>query len=162
MIIALIVCIILIVALYLNIRTSYPKVKMSFKESMDLVGLSIITFYSNKTKLHFLLDTGADNSSFEKAFIDIVPHIDLPDYKGSITTAGGHTIETDIAYIRMFYGERSYEGYFQLMDMTPISEAIGLTIKGEKVHIAGVIGCDFLTKYQYVLDFDKMVIYSKK
>ena len=135
---------------------------MSFKESIDLVGLSIITFYSNKTKLHFLLDTGADNSSFDKDLLDKVPHVDLPNLKGSITDAGGHTIEVDIAYIRFFYEDKAYEGYFQLMDMTHISDAIDLNIKGKRVHISGVIGCDFLTKYQYVLDFQKMIVYSKK
>lgn len=42
---------------------------MSFKESMDLVELPIITFYNNGKKLNFLLDTGANNSIINKSVI---------------------------------------------------------------------------------------------
>ena len=44
---------------------------MSFKESMDLVELPIITFYNNGKKLNFLLDTGANNSIINLSLIHI-------------------------------------------------------------------------------------------
>ena len=42
--------------------------KISFRESMDLVQLPIVTFMNNGKKLNFLLDTGASYSSINELF----------------------------------------------------------------------------------------------
>ena len=138
-----------------------PKHSFSFKEANDLVGLPIITFYSNKQKLHFLLDTGADHSAFSNKYLNLVEHKML-DGQGTLTDAGGHTVNVGVAYMRLYYGNRPFDSYFQIVDMTPISKAIGLTVKGQEIEILGVIGCDFLAKYEYILDFSKMIAYSVK
>lgn len=134
---------------------------MSFKASNDLVGLPIITFYNNKNKLHFLLDTGADKSAFSKDHLNLVEHKIL-DAKGTLTDAGGHTVNVGIALMRLHYENQVYDNLFQLVDMKPISEAINLQVKGKRIDIMGIIGDDFLTKYKYILDFSKMLAYSKQ
>lgn len=141
---------------YFRIKSS-----MSFKEANDLVGLPIITFNSTKAKLHFLLDTGADKSIFSKDHLDLIEHT-LINAQGTLTDAGGHTIDVNIAHLKFYYEDKPFDGYFRLIDMTPVSNAIDLNVKGQKIDIVGVIGDDFLTKYKYVLDFSRMIAYSKK
>ena len=53
---------ILIILISIIIMQNYnrKKVKMSFKESMNLTELPIVTFYNGTNKLNFLLDTGSN------------------------------------------------------------------------------------------------------
>lgn len=142
-------------------KSKSPKAAFSFKESNDLVGLPIITFYSNKHKLHFLFDTGADHSAFSVNHLNLIEH-QLIDAQGTLTDAGGHTVNVQLAFLKLYYNNKTFENVFQLMDMTPISKSVGLTVKGKEIEIIGIIGVDFLTKYQYILDFSKMIAYSVK
>lgn len=135
---------------------------MSFKASQELVGLPIITFYNNKTKLHFLLDTGADRSLFSTKALPLVEHAIYKDICSSYVAADGAHVQVQIGKIKLHYEGREYENDFNLGDTSAISNAIGLVIKGKPVEIVGVIGDDFLTKYRYILDFEKMIAYSKQ
>ena len=60
--------IILTIAITISAYLLYEKIRrdkrltIPFKESMDLLSMPIITFENNGAKLHFLLDTGSNNS----------------------------------------------------------------------------------------------------
>lgn len=163
MIIAGIIISILIVSAfcYYSFKTPEHRNKMSFKESSDLVGLPIVTFYINNIKLHFLLDTGADRSLVNSEIIESIPHT-KQDLHCELVDAGGHSMDSQYSTITVYYNGKSYEGDFMIADLSALSDAIDLRVKGKQVVIAGVIGNDFFRKYQYVLDFQKLVAYSKK
>ena len=48
-----------------NIRKNNDR-KMSFKESMDLAEMPVVTFYQGDKKFNFLLDTGSNYSHISK------------------------------------------------------------------------------------------------
>lgn len=131
---------------------------MSFKESMDLTELPIVTFYNNGNKLNFLLDTGANTSVINHSALSSVSY---EKEKGTGTLFGmeGNKIEVCYVTIPLEYKERIYEDRFQVVDMSQSFNQIKLE-SGVTLH--GVLGSLFFQKYQYVLDFKSLIAYSKK
>ncbi len=132
-------------------------VSMSFRESMDLTELPVVTFYSSGTKLNFLLDTGSNNSIINKSILESVQYSKL-DYEMTTFGMEGNKIVNNVYSIPIEYKGQKYDGEFTAIDM---SDAFGHIKKESGVTIHGVLGSLFFKKYQYVLDFDKLIAYSK-
>ncbi|WCF57063.1 aspartyl protease [Bacteroides phage PhiCrAssBcn13] len=147
-----------VVNLIMNRRKIDPKVgRISFRESMDLVELPIVTFMNNGRKLNFLLDTGASYSSINEAALEGLSYIDTGETGFGIGIEG--TVKEDRGYIRMDVGYRSqsYEDDFQVVDL---SQAFGMIKQECGINLHGILGSTFFQKYRYVLNFDELVAYS--
>ena len=158
---SIIVIIVLTLVLYkLGSEYQHRKViRMSFKESLDLVGLPIITFKHNNTKLNFIVDTGAATSAINKT---IVEHLDTTSLKTETTIAYGvdgigHAVES--VGLVLEYKENSYADVFRILDLTPAFENIKKEC-GVTVH--GLLSSAFLERYKYVIDFKELAIIAKK
>lgn len=134
------------------------RVDMSFKESMELVDLPVITFYNNGNKFNFLLDTGATMSVIDSNVLDSLSYEKLDD-TGTIYGMEGNKI--DVSYVRasLEYKDKEYEEDFQVVDM---SAAFGQVKAESGVNLSGILGSLFFKKYQYILDFESLIAYSKK
>ncbi|WCF58393.1 aspartyl protease [Bacteroides phage PhiCrAssBcn14] len=147
-----------VVNLIMNRRKIDPKVgRISFRESMDLVELPIVTFMNNGRKLNFLLDTGASYSSINEAALEGLSYVDTGETGFGIGIEG--TVKKDRGYIRMDVGYRSqsYEDDFQVVDL---SQAFGMIKQEYGINLHGILGSTFFQKYKYVLNFDELVAYS--
>lgn len=147
-----------VVDLIMNRRKIDPKVgRISFRESMDLVELPIVTFMNNGRKLNFLLDTGASYSSINEAALEGLSYVDTGETGFGIGIEG--TVKEDRGYIRMDVGYRSqsYEDDFQVVDL---SQAFGMIKQECGINLHGILGSTFFQKYRYVLNFDELVAYS--
>lgn len=147
-----------VVNLIMNRRKIDPKVgRISFRESMDLVELPIVTFMNNGRKLNFLLDTGASYSSINEAALEGLSYVDTGETGFGIGIEG--TVKEDRGYIRMDVGYRSqsYEDDFQVVDL---SQAFGMIKQECGINLHGILGSTFFQKYRYVLNFDELVAYS--
>lgn len=147
-----------VVNLIMNRRKIDPKVgRISFRESMDLVELPIVTFMNNGRKLNFLLDTGASYSSINEAALEGLSYVYTGETGFGIGIEG--TIKEDRGYIRMDVGYRSqsYEDDFQVVDL---SQAFGMIKQEYGINLHGILGSTFFQKYRYVLNFDELVAYS--
>lgn len=134
------------------------RVGMSFKEAMDLVELPIITFYNGGNKFNFLLDTGANMSVIDSNVLDNFPHEDTKD-GGIVWGMEGNKINVNYVKASLEYKGASYEDTFQVVDMGASFKAI----KEESgVTLSGILGSSFFKKYQYVLDFNELIAYSKR
>lgn len=132
--------------------------QMSFREAMDLVELPVITFYNDGKKYNFLLDTGATISVIDSNILEGFKHEKI-ESTGTLFGIEGNTI--DISYIRasLGYKDKVYEENFQVVDMSPSFSKI----KSESgVTLSGILGNSFFTRYEYVLDFESLIAYSKK
>lgn len=49
-----------------------PLDRMSFRETMDLTGLPIVTFRQGENKINFILDTGAAASLVDKRYLTLL------------------------------------------------------------------------------------------
>lgn len=147
-----------LVAHIVDLVRNKTKNSMSFRESMDLTDLPVVTFRQGKDRFNFLLDTGSSLSVINEKVLDYIKHTVL-DYKGSIYGMEGNAKETSFVTIPLWYRDKGYEEEFQVVDMSaPFSR-----IKQESgVTIHGILGNSFFVKYEYILNFKELIAYSKK
>lgn len=144
--------------LIMNRRKIDPKVgRISFRESMDLVELPIVTFMNNGKKLNFLLDTGASYSSINEAALEGLSYEETGESGFGMGIEGN--IKEDRGYVRMNvdYRSASYEDDFQVVDL---SQAFGMIKQEYGINLHGILGSTFFQKYRYALNFDELVAYS--
>ena len=155
----IIIAVIAVIGVLINGIEDYTRDRkaMSFRETMDLVDLPIITFYNKNTKLNFLLDTG---SSMNVINSNILKTLTFTKLEGSGTIYGMEGNEVVIEYISMdiTYGDDSYTSTFQSVDMQKSFDKIKEEY-GIQVH--GILGSSFFKEYEYVLDFESLIAYSK-
>lgn len=128
----------------------------SFKESLDLAGLPIITFRQGNNKFNFLLDTGSNVSYINgTSLIETIPI----DSKDSFIGAEGVSKECQLCYIKLCYKDAEYQQTFRVADLTAafsqVKTATGVTLNG-------IIGNDFMEKYKYCIDFKEYLVYQRK
>lgn len=129
--------------------------KISFKESIDLVDLPIITFKNNGKKFHFLLDTGANFSTLDSSSLKELSYLSLED-TGVYSGIDGKEAESSFVMMDISYKDKIYTDMFQVIDLEAAFNSIK-TESGIKLH--GIIGNSFFQKYKYVLNFDELVAY---
>ena len=160
-----VVCVVLVIGFIANtimdIRNRNKCEKMSFRESLDLVELPIITFRNNNVKLNFLLDTGATLSVIDSNLLESNKDITFieRDLKGTIYGMEGNTQEVGYINMDISYKNNTYNEDFQTLDM---SEPFNKLKEETGVIVVGILSSSFFTKYKYVLDYDEMIAYSKK
>lgn len=131
---------------------------MSFKESLDLAELPVVTFYQGDKKLNFLLDTGSNNCIIDSNILKEIKYKKLKEVSNLIgLDAISKTV--DMCTIEMFYKNNSYEYQYLIQDMKGPFDAIK---KDTGVTINGILGSKFFNNFRYVLDFAELIAYSKK
>lgn len=158
--------IIAIVIIGLSIGASYIYKDIKFREhklingfnlkaSIDLVGLPMIVLYQNNTKFHFVLDTGSDACVVHKGLLDKLEHTKYEEIVDNMGINGDST-QAGWANSTFYNGNFKYNFDYQVLDISQVRDAV----KEDKgVIIDGLIGTDFLTKYKYLIDFEKMICY---
>ena len=130
---------------------------MSIKESMNLVSLPVVTFENEGNKYNFIIDTGANDSLINESCEDIV--ITPQDSKHSVQGILGDERKCHTVLIEFTYKNIVFESKFNVMDLHELFDAIK---KDYGVTVHGILGTNFLDKYNYVIDFKDYVIYRRK
>lgn len=164
MVLTLIICFSVVICLtfirdILTFEWNKRKTGISFKDSLTLTDLPVITLDNNGEKLNFLLDTGSNISHFNSEAMNLLKDFENIDKRGqSIITATG-TSEADCwLRIPLKYKEQMFFEDFMLLDL---KEAFDTIQKENGVQIHGILGNSFFIKYGYVLDFDNNIAYIK-
>lgn len=141
-----------------SLKKDLKRDKMSFKESIDLTDLPIITFYNNGKKFNFLLDTGASTSVMDSGVLPNLIYKEKEE-RGTLYGMEGNEINTAFISVSLSYKDKEYEDTFHVVDMSaPFNK-----IKADYgVTLSGILGSLFFYKYQYVLDFKELAAYSMK
>lgn len=130
---------------------------LSFRSAMELTNLPVVTFYHGKKKLNMLLDTGSTDNIISKEHLESIYYIPTGEKRPLFGKDG------NITYDEVVSTTISYSGL--KFDVTVISsdmkEAFDIIKKESGVTIHGILGNNFFTRYQYVLDFDKLMFYKK-
>lgn len=130
---------------------------MSFRETLDLTGLPIVTFKQGKERLNFILDTGASKSLIDSNILNNIEYEELEDTSISYGVDGiAH--ETPYVGIILTYNSKEYREAFKVMDM---SASFGALKKDYGVNVHGLLSSAFFEQYSYVLDFADMIAYGK-
>lgn len=157
---AALICTTLLIYYYLkHIANKDNYDKVSFKESLDLCDLPVITFINNDVKLNFLLDTGANKSVINCDTLTLPIEYNKSDKSGTIFGMEGNAQEVSYINMDISYKDRVFNDTFQVLDMSAAFDRIK---KNDGVTLHGVLSHNFFQKYKYVLDFDELIAYSKK
>lgn len=150
------------IAIIINQVEKYYKKKeslisMSFKESLDLTELPLITFYNNRKKLNFLLDTGSTSSIINESVLSSINYKLLDDTSNVIGIEGNPAIVKNCE-ITINYKKQPFTSDFIINNM---DVAFSSVKKEFGVQLHGILGNNFFKKYQYVIDFDSFIAYTK-
>ena len=157
LLILILLCIIIIAIRYSIENHKYLKNKISFRESMDLVDLPIITFYSNDTKLNFLLDTGSDSSYINQSILQTLKFTKT-DKKNYVIGMEGNSVESTTCNIDIVYKDKVFTEEFLSCNL---DKAFNAVKKETGVQMHGILGSKFFRKYRYVIDFNELIAYIK-
>lgn len=131
--------------------------KISFRESMDLTELPVVTFYNGDKKLNFLLDTGSNISHINSSVIHLLDHTKT-DQKTDTIGMEGNKVSNDICKMTVYYRNQRFEEDFIISDL---NDAFDIIKQEDGVQIHGILGSKFFEKYRYVLDFSELIAYIK-
>lgn len=129
----------------------------SFQSYLDLVGLPLIIFEQNGKKYKFIFDTGCETSH-----INIKSDIDmgiLEGYSANSVAANGTVTQCSYAGVIMNHKGKEFKHIFRASDLSKLVDNIK---KNTGVSIEGLIGVDFMDKYNYCIDFKDYIIYERK
>lgn len=142
----------------LNKLFNNPKNIISFKQGFDLTELPCITLYQGENKFNFLLDTGSTDSIINKSILNKI-HSEPCETKSNLFGMEGIKKEVSSCTITLEYENQSYKFDYLISDL---SDAFGHIKEDTGVTLHGIIGAKFFNKFKYVLDFDKLIAYSKQ
>lgn len=131
--------------------------KISFRESMDLTELPVVTFYNGDKKLNFLLDTGSNVSHINSSVIHLLDHTKT-DQKTDTIGMEGNKVSNDICKMTVYYRNQRFEEDFIISDL---NDAFNIIKQEDGVQIHGILGSKFFEKYKYILDFSELIAYIK-
>lgn len=143
---------------YFENKIRKERSKISFKESLDLTQIPVITLQEEDTKLNFLLDSGSSDSyiSGSAARMLIGTPVDT-DYTYTTSTGLGTTSKKIDSILR--YKENGFRVSLYIND--DLDNSFNTIKKDSGVKIHGILGSDFLKEHKYVLDFAELVAYHK-
>jgi len=136
------------------------KDSLSFKQSMELTDLPIVTFYQNGEKLNFILDTGATDCLIDERVLEN-KGLKYEDIDRETVTYGidGIAKRTKRCKMNIEYNNNIFESEFLVKDL---SAAFDILRKQDGVKVHGLIGSKFLNRYKYIIDFNELIAYNKQ
>lgn len=132
--------------------------KLSFFESLQLAGLPVITMTSNNVSVNLLLDTGSNKSFLDSRIIQALDKKKIKGKKAYVTGINNNPSETQVYHVVLNYKDNTFENDFQAFSFEKTMDHLK---KSTGVRIDGIIGSDFLSKYNYILDYEEYVAYNK-
>lgn len=138
------------------VKKKSPYDKVSFRETMDLCELPIVTFMNNGKKLNFLLDTGASKSVIHSGALEGLVY-ESTNKMGDIYGIDGKRQDALFISMSIKYKDKDFSEEFQSVDM---SIPFGNLKADFGINLHGILSNAFFQKYKYVLNFDELVAYS--
>lgn len=139
---------------FLNIHPN----AMSFKESLDLAEMPVVTFYQGDKKINFLLDTGSNNCIIDSSFLKNIRHTMLKE-STNIQGLEGNSQEAQVCTLNITYKNNTYSYPYVIQDMSNVFNSIK---KETGVTVNGILGSSFFNTYNYILDFKELIAYRKE
>ena len=153
----LVLIIVSILGLYFYTKKRMFDSGLSFRDSMSLTELPVVTFYNGHKKLNFLLDTGSSECIINKTCLDSMWYTETEGYK-EVFGMEGNAVRNAVISTIISYSGLKFDVEMVAMDM---AQAFGAIKKESGVTIHGILGSNFFSRYKYVLDFDKLMFYKK-
>lgn len=143
-------------------RTKPNKIdSVSFRESMDIVELPVLTLDNNGNKYKFIIDSGSNGCHIDKRIMDKLDVEDTKETGRSMVAVGSGLMEASksTAQVKFSLNNCVFSIPFAVEDL---SAAFDYIKKTDGMSIHGILGSNFLRANKWVLDFSEYVAYMKK
>lgn len=154
--IIVVVLVAFLVSIILDIKAK-RRTGISFKESMNLVELPVVTFFNNGVKLNFLIDTGSNISYINSSVIGLLNYT-MIESSNEMMGITGEKKSFSMCTIDIVYDTYTFTEEFGILDLDDVYNQIK---KESGVTLHGILGSRFFNKYQYILDFETLKAYIK-
>lgn len=159
--VAVISCILLIIVISIVIISKIHRQRedFSFKNAFKLTGLPILLFEQDEVVLKFVLDTGSSVCVLDESSISKLKDFKYLDKEDNLVDVNGNKVRRKYGTFKFKCDNKDFENEFVISDLTNIRKGIK---EDSGISIDGIVGSDFFSKYQYIIDFNKYIAFSKK
>ena len=130
--------------------------KVSLQQSLIHLGLPLILIKAQAKNLCFLLDTGSNINVLDRR---VAEFFQLSSGTAQQQQFGidGTLRTTNVVEMTFSLEEREYKADFSVMDL---SSAFGKVEEESGIQIHGLLGCSFMERQKWVLDFEKLCLFT--
>lgn len=158
MIIISIIVLIIIFGCYsiisLTINKSKNKTIVEFRESLEIAGIPITKFKVSGKELNFIIDSGSSMSCISSKTAELIKADVSASQMKSIIGVGGNTKPSSETVVVLEDVFSLYEITFQVNDA--LNKSFNRFEKSYGITVHGIIGNDFLSRYGFILNYNKM------
>ncbi|MFT3752109.1 MAG: retroviral-like aspartic protease [Paludibacter sp.] len=135
-------------------RISYPLSYSLQKTNLPLIAVDI-----NGNYLCFLLDTGSNKNLIDQRVYEYFKEHFETVGNNSIFGLDGYKTETPVIKLSFNFENYSYSTKFSVFELEKSFEAIE---KESDIQIHGILGNEFFIENGWIIDFEKLTLYSSK
>lgn len=135
------------------------ELKFGLSYGLKKTGLPLIAVEINQQNLCFLLDTGSNKNLIDQRVYEFFKEQVETVGSSSIFGLDGNKIETPIIKLSFNFENSSYSTKFSVFELEKSFEAIE---KESDIQIHGILGNEFFIENGWVIDFEKLIVYSEK
>ena len=119
-------------------------------------GLPLLIVQAQAKNLCFLLDTGSNINVLDRRVAEFF-QLSSGTAKQRQFGIDGELQTTDIVELAFSLEEQEYKANFSVMDL---SSAFGKVEEESGIQIHGLLGCSFMEQQKWILDFEKLCLYT--
>lgn len=156
-IIIVLILLVIINIYYVKFYKKKPIIIASFKKAIDLVRVPVISFENNNQTFHFIIDSGASHSIID---INSIQNFIFKEKDGKSQVYGvdGNKINSRSVIVELTKKNYCFINDFQIL---PVGGFENIKSK-YGIEISGLIGNDFLSKHEFIMDFKNLKYYIFK
>ena len=143
----------------MNIFTKNNGSELSFKSTLRLVGIPIVTLENNGNQYNFILDTGATTSLINSDIIDNLSNKKPVDGEDIVSGLNPNVKYKAQRYIIQFNNKK--ERFYHKFSVFNLNDTFNDLEQESGILVHGLLGSDFLRDKKYILDYNKQVAYRK-
>ena len=158
--VAIIFVVVCVLAVIINGIEDYHRtnslIRLSFADTMGRLKLPIVSLTNNGQTFKFLIDTGATLSVIDSNILDKLNYSKL-DIKGNAYGIDGNIVNVDYVAMTLSHGDTKFVEQFQVMRL----DAFDNLRETDNIDLAGILGGTFLERYNFVVDYKELIVYTK-
>lgn len=139
--------------------TNNRKFEITLSYGLNKTGLPLVVVAINQQNLCFLLDTGSNKNLIDQRVYEYFKeHFEVVG-NNSIFGLDGNKTETLIIKLSFNFENSSYSSKFSVIHL---EKSFGAIERESDIQIHGILGNEFFIENGWVIDFDKLRLYSSK
>lgn len=132
---------------------------ISFSKGFIPPNIPIASFRQGDVDLNFILDTGSDKNVIDSSILENLQHTLIENSNVSILAGLGGAVEVQEYEIPFQHEDKEFTATFLAADL---QKPMDIMYHGYAMKIHGMLGSLFLREHKMIMDFDNLIICSKK